>query len=137
MVVAASGTISTSRGAGWVQQQAPGLSLLHAVSCASDKACMALDLTGHAVTFDGTSWAAAGTVPGSAALTYAVSCPSATRCAVARTDGSVAWWNAGTWTAGGPGVLGDANLAAVTLSCPTVRFCALGGSDGALATWQA
>jgi len=97
---------------------------------------MAVDLTGHALVSDGTTWTAAAAMSGPAALTYSVSCPTATTCAVARSDGSVVTWRAGTWGAPVP-VLHDGTVSAADISCATTSFCALVDSAGSVATWRA
>jgi hypothetical protein len=96
---------------------------------------MAVDLTGHAIVFDGTSWSDTRPMPGTGSLTYSVSCPSAGRCVVARSDGSVSVWQSGTWATPRP-VLADGSVASASVSCPTGAFCALVDSSGSAATYR-
>jgi hypothetical protein len=96
---------------------------------------MAVDLTGHALVFDGSSWSAAQSMPGAESLTYAVSCPTASFCQVARSDGSVSTWRSGSWSAGVP-VLNDGTLSTADVSCASTAFCALVDSAGSIATFR-
>jgi hypothetical protein len=135
VVVAATGTIATLTGAVWSQQPSPDQFVLHSVSCPTALFCMALDLSGHALIFNGSAWRSTRSIPGLGALSYSVSCATASHCVVARSDGSVLTWKAGTWSAPRP-VLDDGTQATVRISCPTTTFCALVDSSGSAATYR-
>jgi hypothetical protein len=97
---------------------------------------MAVDLTGHALVFNGSTWSAAATLPGAVALTYSVSCPTTSFCVVARSDGRVSTWQSGTW--GQPTtVMTDGTLSTADISCASTTFCALVNSAGSVATYRA
>ena len=93
----------------------------------------AVDLTGHAILWNGSSWSPAQPMPDSATLTFSVSCPTASRCLVARSDGSVSVWRSGTWSAPQP-VLQDGTVAAAAVSCASALFCAVADTAGSAAT---
>jgi hypothetical protein len=96
---------------------------------------MAVDLTGHALVFDGSTWSPTQPMPGSVSLTYAVSCPTASFCKVARSDGSVSTWQSGAWSDSVP-VLHDGTLSIADISCASTAFCALVDSAGSVATFR-
>jgi hypothetical protein len=96
---------------------------------------MALDLTGHPLVFDGSTWSTAPAVPGFGSLTYSVSCATTSHCVVARSDGSVSVWQSGHWSQP-QAVLHDGTQATARISCPTTSFCALVDSSGSVATFR-
>jgi hypothetical protein len=97
---------------------------------------MAVDLTGHAIVWDGSTWSPTQAMPDSATLTFSVSCATASRCLVARSDGSVSVWQSGTWTPPQP-VLSDGTVASADISCATTTFCAVVDTSGSAATTRA
>lgn len=108
---------------------------LAALSCASATSCVASDGLGASWAFNGSTWAAAGTVGTAASAGTAVSCASASFC-VATGGTQVDTYDGSAWTSvAAPGG------SAAGVSCPTVGFCMVGTADGALAfngsTWSA
>jgi hypothetical protein len=111
------------------------------LSCGSATNCVATDLFGNAVTWNGKSWSAPRQVlqlPGGATtgMFTSVSCPSATFCmAVSSADGS-ALDVSGTWSAG-PALTMNAS----SVSCASADFCAAIDGDYASvytgASWSA
>jgi hypothetical protein len=97
---------------------------------------MAVDLTGHAIVWDGSTWSAAQAMPDSDTLTFSVSCATASRCLVARSDGSVSVWQSGTWSVPQP-VLSDGTVASAEVGCASVSFCAVVDTAGSVATTRA
>ena len=95
------------------------------VSCASPTFCVAVDLDGNVLTYDGTSWSGPTSIDSGNALNW-VSCPSVGFCAAVDSDGNVLTYDGTSWspTSVNPGV----NLESV--SCTSSAFCAVVGDDG-------
>ena len=92
------------------------------LSCASSTFCMAGDLGGHVLTYDGTSWSAPSSVPlpTNAQPVEPVICASSTFCVVGVDFTSVDVFDGTGWS--GPAVL-DPPGGLNSVSCPTATFC--------------
>lgn len=107
--------------------------ILDSLSCRGTTFCMAVEYSGEAFQFDGTSWRSAGHVsPNQDQSFNEVSCASARWCmATSDDDNSIAsidlaaTWVAGTWSAA---TVFDAFL--YSLSCASASFCAVTGYAG-------
>ncbi len=129
-----SATTTTTLAPGTLRFGAPepltGGTALVAVSCASPTACIAVDATGRAFAFNGSSWGApqspagAATGPG----TISVSCASPTLCLAAPTGGNqTVTWNGQSWSApvtveGAAGIEG--------IGCAPSGYCAAVDGEG-------
>ena len=106
---------------------------LEGVSCTSSSFCLAVDLMGRYVTFDGTSWTNPASVAGVTRLS-AVSCVSATFCEAVG-DGGVAVRYDGTGWSAPSDVDGGRWLSDV--SCVTTSFCGAAGAGGSFVHYSA
>jgi hypothetical protein len=80
---------------------------------------MAVDGTGHALTYAARKWSAPARIDPAGALT-AVSCPSQRFCTAADSTGHVLTYHSGQWSA--PITIDRDALSSV--SCPSPAFCA-------------
>lgn len=101
-----------------------------AISCATPTNCVAVDGTGHSVTYDGGSWgkptlvdayAATTTGPDQSTSTLtSVSCPTTSFCLAGASDGSVFEDTSGTWSTL---TIGRGSGLPTAVSCPTASSC--------------
>ena len=110
----------------WTNTHLDGAVALAAVSCPSTSFCAAVDGTGKATTYNGTTWSAPATIDGTKAL-KAVSCPSSSFCAAVDGSGNAVTYNGTTWAT--PGSI-DGTKALASVSCPTSSFCAAVDTSG-------
>ncbi len=141
--VAASGTaggastVGTYDGRSWSTRSTPTTGAtddrLMDVSCATPTFCMAVNLDGASLAFDGTGWSP---VPSSAPRgTISVSCPAASTCRAVSTAGSWTRFSNGSWSApkAVPALQG---AFAYSLSCSTATQCVAVGLLGKATTWS-
>lgn len=95
------------------------------VSCVSPTFCMAVDLTGDAFAFDGTSWAGSD-IDGNTSL-RSVSCVSTSFCIAIDFAGRAVTWNGTQWSVP---VLVDPNGFFSSVSCASSTLCAAGDLGG-------
>ena len=111
--------------------------IVRSVSCASPSFCVAVDDTGHEMTYDGASWSAprevdaAGAGLGPSAGIH-ISCPTSSFCEVFDNGGYALSYKGSTWSA--PvridGTPGGNDGKWVSLSCASASFCLETDSSG-------
>jgi len=105
--------------------------ILFSVSCPSTTFCMAVDESGDALSWDGSSWSSPTNVDGSNYV-FSVSCPSTTFCMAVDESGDALSWDGSSWS--GPTSIAPGNVL-VSVSCPTTSFCMAVGSGNVL-SWN-
>ncbi len=129
--------ITTWDGQRWTAQQTPATGAigdrLMDVSCATPDFCVAVNLDGKILTFDGSRWSGP-TASGMPRLT-SVSCPSARFCMVMGGDSSATDVD-GRWSGAGtiPGFIAPV---VAEVSCSSASRCTAIGLNGLAATWTA
>ena len=86
---------------------------------------VAVDKSGNAVRFNGTSWTAPTTIDHSNSLT-SVSCPTASSCTAVGDNGDVVTFNGTSWTT----PISVVPVPVLVVSCPTTTFCTALDSNG-------
>ena len=99
VVVSATGQHRHLQRPSWTRSRRPASRSSTRSRARRTRFCMAVDLTGHAIVWDGSSWSTAAPCRTPAHLTFSVSCPTSGRCLVVRSDGSVSVWQSGAWSA--------------------------------------
>ena len=107
------------------------------VSCASASFCAAIDYSGHALTWNGSSWSAPDEVDNTGSGTGGgVSCASPSFCISSDTAGqSVLMWDGSSWSAPADIDNGD-GVVVSSSSCASPSFCVAAGSSGSVLTWN-
>jgi RHS repeat-associated protein len=105
---------------------------MDAVSCVGASFCVAVDTSGFATTYNGTSWSTPTDIDGSNAL-QALSCASVTLCDATDNTGNVLTYNATSWT---PPANIDSTRSTTAVSCPATTFCAVADSSGFATVYQ-
>ena len=108
-----------------------------AASCSSATFCMAVDGSGNAITYDGSTWSAPQNIESASGLGLdSVSCPSATFCMAVDGSGNALTYNGSTWSAPQniESASGSGNLDSV--SCPSATFCIAVDSGGTALTYN-
>jgi hypothetical protein len=95
---------------------------LSSVSCTSSSFCMALDGSGGALIFNGSTWSAP--TPTGTDLTR-VSCISPSSCLAVGGSGEAATYNGSTWS-----TLSKVGVSLSSVSCASEAFCMAVGADG-------
>lgn len=126
------GPSSASAAAGWtLVPRVDGTNWLASVSCPSAGFCMAIDVAGNAVAFDGSSWetpVSIDPVDGTHSNTLtAVSCSSASFCVAVDDAGQAVYYRNGTWSSP-TDIDGTTHLTSV--ACPSSAFCVAGDYKG-------
>lgn len=98
-VGAGEGHAGIYRGGGWSSPSAISPGIRETVSCVSTSFCMAVDDSGRAVSYDGTSWSAAALIDGNSGGLVSLSCASASLCAAVDGQGDALTFNGVSWTA--------------------------------------
>ncbi len=107
---------------------------LSAVSCPTSTFCVAVDVHGNALTWDGDTWTPPTAVdPGGHGLTD-VSCASDAFCVAVDTDGNALTWDGDVWSTPEQ-VAPDGPL--VDVDCPSDTFCRALDQSGAVAAYDA
>jgi hypothetical protein len=114
---------------------------LFSVSCPSADFCAALSWTshgetGHAYSWNGTSWSpVAPDVFGPLDLNH-VSCPTAAFCAAGSPSGNAALWDGASWSASPRIRWPDPDDGITGVSCASISFCVAEDEDGDVRVWQ-
>ncbi len=126
---------ATWNGSSWTSAASldePSTDLIHAVSCASPSFCIAGDILGRALAWNGHAWSAASKITSSGQLTD-VSCVSPSFCMAVDNSGHAMRWNGNSWSSqtvfnqGGGGFY---------VSCSSSSFCLAITDNGEAATWN-
>lgn len=114
-----------------------GSGVLTSVSCVSPTFCAAVDNTGNAVTWNGSSWSAVQLIDSGGELT-SVSCTSSSFCMAAGIFGDAFLWNGSSWSTAQlfESTLGTVGYVYTYVSCASSRFCALVDINGNAVTWN-
>ena len=102
-----------------------------ATSCPTSSFCAAVDTSGYATIYNGTSWSTPSDIDGSHAL-ESVSCTSSTFCKAVDNDGNVLTYT-GTWSSASSI---DSTRVIDSVSCPTSSFCAAVDNSGYVTTYN-
>jgi hypothetical protein len=105
---------------------------LVSVSCPSASFCVAVDYSGHALTYNGTAWSTPVDIDGNNML-RSVFCPSASFCTAVDGNGRVLTYNGTAWSA--PVDIDGSNFLA-SVSCPSASFCAAVDGTGKVLTYN-
>ncbi len=106
---------------------------LVALDCPAASFCMAVSSTGKAYRWNGTAWAAVGSVAESTDSDVVLSCPTASFCMAGTGAGATATWNGSTWHAA-PAFAG----AWITqMSCVSSSYCVAALAASSLASYAA
>ncbi|MHB2023689.1 MAG: hypothetical protein ACYCO3_10215, partial [Mycobacteriales bacterium] len=114
-------------------QSVDGSNEIDSISCASNTFCMAVDSSGQALSFNGSSWSSPVPVTSASgtsgpALT-SVSCPTTSMCVAVDAAGGSWFWSGSSWTTTRASV-GPGNTRVSAVSCPSASVCAaLVGAD--------
>ena len=103
------------------------------ISCATSRFCVAVDLDGQVLTFDGTNWSAN---PGAVikGLT-SVSCPSVSFCLAVTTSGNYVTFDGRSWSTSAV-IPGFQTSIAPSVSCSSAAACTTIGLSGNAASWH-
>ena len=123
---------SASAAAGWtVVPRVDGTNWLVSVSCPSVGFCMAVDVAGNAVAFDGSSWQTPVSIDPPtnthSNTLRAVSCSSASFCVAVDAAGQAVYYRNGIWSSP-TDIDGTTHLTSV--ACPSSTFCVAGDYKG-------
>jgi RHS repeat-associated protein len=105
---------------------------ISSVSCPTSSFCAAVDTSGYATTFNGTTWTTPSHIDGTHAL-QSVSCVSSSSCKTVDNAGNVLTYNGSTWSAA---TSIDSTRSISSVSCPTTSFCAAVDSSGYATTYN-
>ena len=105
---------------------------VHGVSCPTTSFCAAVDTSGYATVYNGSSWSSPSDIDGSHAL-EAVSCTSSSFCKAVDNDGEVASYNGTSWSVTSAV---DSTRTINAVSCPTASFCAAVDNSGYITTYN-
>jgi len=112
-------TFSVSAAITWSSPASIDVNSLTAVSCVSRTFCMAVDLFGGALRYNGTTWSARASIDGINTLS-SVSCVSSTFCMAVDARGNALRYDGTTWSS--PALIDD--IAALSsVSCVSSTFC--------------
>ena len=125
VVATASATVTPSRSSGlhWTKGSTlvSGAGGVNAISCASATFCVAVDRSGRASVFNGTTWTAPEQVDGTNAFS-SVSCPSDNFCVATDNSGNYVEMSNGLW--GTPTPFASASGPTMqAVSCSSMSFC--------------
>ena len=132
--VSVRGGVSIWNGSEWTRPQVYGTtSSLNSVSCPTVTFCAAVDSTGQAIEYNGSTWAGpqnlesvSSSLFGGPSLT-GVSCTSASFCIAVDTTGKAFTWNGTAWSAG---VEADPGHAFTAISCSAQTVCTATDKQG-------
>jgi hypothetical protein len=135
--VGAAITVGTLDGSGWSTQHIPGAGALNDrvldVSCATTRFCVAVDLDGHILTFDGHRWSTAGGTGPEGMIS--VSCTSRSFCLAVTDSGAYTAFDGRRW-ASARAIPGFGAAFAYSISCSSTRRCTAIGLSGMAVNWQ-
>ena len=104
------------------------------VSCPTVHFCVAVDLNGNALTYNGTSWSAPTPVDSAGGGFSSVSCVTAQFCAAVDYNGNALTYNGTTWSS--PVLIDQTVSALVSVSCATTNFCVAIDANGNAFTYD-
>ena len=119
--------------AGWLEEPVDPPLRPDSVSCPSSSFCVAVDTSGNAITYNGSSWSPPQNIDGTVEL-ISVSCPSVSFCLAKGRDGTVVTYNGSTWSA--PKTTTEESDALGVVSCASVSFCVAVGPSGLAETYN-
>lgn len=129
--------LATFDGHTWRHVTPPGSRALNdrllGVSCASSRFCVATNMNGHLVTFDGRRWATSRVVGPTGLISAA--CPSSTFCMAVSMNGEVMIMRGTTWSHG-RAIPRFAKDFAYSVSCATAHECHVIGLSGRAVSWR-
>lgn len=130
-------SLGTSDGHSWSTQQTLGTGALDDrlmdVSCATRRFCVAVNLNGLTLTFDGQRWS---TVPGTGPRgMISLSCSSTSFCLAVADSGAYATFDGRRWSALSA-IPGFGAVFAYSVSCSSTTRCTAIGLSGMAANWQ-
>jgi hypothetical protein len=132
-VTAASPNVAAASQTDWsAPQNVDGSSLLTSVSCANPLFCAAVDESGDALTYNGSSWSPSQ--PIAEDTFYSVSCPSSTFCVTVGVEGTAEFWDGSSWNGPSPVSSDENNL--LSVSCISSHFCVTVGEGGEADIWN-
>jgi RHS repeat-associated protein len=123
------GQLASLTGSWSSTHQVDGTNLLDGISCPTTSFCAAVDQSGNAVMYNGTSWTASAV---DSNQLKAVSCPTTSFCVAVDGSGYALTYN-GSW--GSPSLI-DSGKALGSVSCPTTSFCVAVDNSGNELTWS-
>ena len=106
---------------------------LTSVSCASATLCVAVDSSGNAIAWNGTTWSSPVNIDSSNTLTSVSCAASTTFCVAVDSSGNAIAWNGTTWSSP-VNIDSSNNLASV--SCASATFCVAVDYAGNAVTWN-
>ena len=117
--------------------------VIEGTSCATTSFCVAVDGSGNAYTFNGTSWSGATDIDtqinGNGSSMTGLSCPTTTFCMAIDSSGYAVSYNGTSWSTpqliDGTGVL-SGTVSLESISCPTSSFCAVGDQNSSALVYQ-
>ncbi len=116
-VAAPSSTLTWGKGTALVSARGG----VTAVSCPTSTFCVAVDRSGGASDFNGTSWSTPVTIDANNAM-LSITCPTTTFCVATDAEGNYVMMNDATW--GAPTAFAaTGSLEMQAVSCPTTTFC--------------
>ncbi|MBV9593705.1 MAG: hypothetical protein JO147_07925, partial [Actinobacteria bacterium] len=128
----ADGAVSLWNGSSWSSAQSIDAdSGLSDVSCPTTTFCVAIDYSGRASIYDGTSWTTPTAVNPGVSQLMTISCPAAGACVAGADQGQTVDYAAGTWSA--PTSVLRAT-SSVVVSCVTSTSCVAANYYGDVAT---
>ena len=110
---------------------------LTSVSCATASFCVAVDNSGNALTWNGSSWSTPQTIDSKGILgggLATVSCPTTSFCQAFDGFGNAVTWNGSSWST--PQSIDPNGGGLTSVSCATVSFCVAVDFDGNAFTWN-
>ncbi len=120
MFALASPAVSVGSPSSWSAPVAiDGADTLTSVSCPSASFCVAVDDSGNALTFNGSSWSAPTSID--MHVLYSVSCTSASFCAAVDLGGNALTFNGSSWSA--PTNINGHYLVSVSCTSTFILYC--------------
>jgi RHS repeat-associated protein len=121
------GLEAASKTPGWgAATNIDGTTAINSVSCAATTFCVAIDASGNAFNYNGTSWSTANSIDGTNVLN-SVSCATTSFCAAVDSNGNVLTYNGTTWSSASNI---DGTTAIDSVSCASTTFCEAVDADG-------
>ena len=123
---------ATPVGGGWSAPTNIDYTSFYSVSCPSPSFCMAVDDSGNALIWNGSSWSNPKNIDRDNIL-YSVSCPSPSFCMAVDDSGYVLNWDGNTWSS--PKSI-DGTNGLTSVSCPSTTFCMAVDVSGNALIWN-
>ena len=106
----------------------------NSVSCNTPRFCVAVDASGNAITFDGSTWSPPTPIDPNGGGLNSVSCPATTFCAAVDAAGNVLTYNGTTWSP--PTAIDPDGEGVTAVSCATPSRCVALSSRGDMTTYD-